>query len=96
MDIAAHPDAHPDAPRPSRTARSIDRAVRQGRAAARAERTQQDAEASEAWRRCAQLWDDAGDKVRSIAARDRGRGAGRAGTARMLRGGPLLSDLVDE
>jgi hypothetical protein len=92
VDIAAHPDE----PRPSRTARSIDRAVRQGRVAARAERTQQDAEASEAWRRCAQLWDEAGDKVRSVAARDRSRGAGRAGTARMLRGGPLLSDLVDE
>jgi len=91
VDIAARPEE----PRLSPTVRTIDRAVRQGREAARADRTWREAEGSEAWLRFSGSWEDAGDNVRSVAASERSRGA-RAGTARMLRGGPLISDLVAE
>ncbi len=92
VDVTTRPDDQ----RPSRTARAVGRAVRQGRGAARSERTDRYADAERAWRDCARTWQQAGDKPRSGAAVERADRALRYGPIRNLPGGPLLSDLVVE
>lgn len=91
VDLAARPDE----PRPSAALRSIDRAVRQGRGAARLERTERYADAERTWRDCARGWERARDMPRTRAALERSRNIFPQGTARNPTGGPLLSDLVD-
>ncbi len=90
VDVTTRPDDQ----RPSRTTRTIGRAVRQGRGAARSDRTERYAEAERAWRDCARTWQQAEDKPRSVAAVERAELALRYGPVRNLPGEPLLSDLV--
>ena len=98
VDITEEPGHH----RVSRVMRATLGGVRDGRAAARAERALNGREAEAKWMRCAQSWERAGDKRRATAALERSRLSGQPSgqpllrTRGTLRSGPLLSDLTPE
>lgn len=71
----------------------VARAIRAGRAAASAERRGDLGRAADRWAACASAWGSAGDKARSVLARQRVAGLGSASMS--VRLGPLLVDELD-
>ena len=68
----------------------VSAAVEAGRAAARYERLSRTEDASETWRECSRLWDDAGDTRRALLAQERAHAAAQG--QRLGRVGPLVAD----